>query len=57
MKSKKIKKEEFFDNCSICRAMKAAKERGRELTAEELKEAFKQAKKEGAAVYGEWFKE
>ena len=55
MGNKKIKKEEFFDDCPICRAMKAAQEQGRESTSEELKEAFKKAKEEGAVVGGEWF--
>lgn len=54
---KENKKEEFFDDCLICRAMKAAKEQGRELTSEELKEAFKKAKEQGAIVGGEWFQE
>ncbi len=55
-KNKKIKKEEFFDDCPICRAEKAAQEQGRELTMEELKEAFKKSKEKGAIVGGEWFK-
>jgi hypothetical protein len=56
-KKKKIKDEEFFDDCPICQAMKLAKEQGRELTEEELKEAFKKAKERGAVVGGEWFEE
>jgi len=56
MENKKIKKEEFFDDCPVCRAMKAAQEQGRELTALELKEAFEKAKEKGAIVGGEWFK-
>jgi len=55
MENKKIKNEELFDDCSICRAMKAAQEQGRELTSEELREAFKKAKEKGAVVGGEWF--
>lgn len=51
----KINDEEFFDDCPVCRAMKLAKEQGRELTSEELKEAFKKSKEEGAVVGGEWF--
>ena len=47
--------EEFFDDCPICQVMKAAKEQGREPTLEELKEAFKKAKEQGAIVGGEWF--
>jgi DNA invertase Pin-like site-specific DNA recombinase len=44
---------EFFDDCPICQAMKAAKEQGRELTLEELKAAFRKAKKKGAIIGGE----
>ena len=47
--------EEFFDDCPICQAMKAAKEEDREITLAELKVAFKKAKDKGAAVGGEWF--
>ena len=57
MEEEKIKKEEFFDDCPICQAMKAAQGQGRELTQEEVKEAFKKAKERGAIVGGEWFKE
>ena len=45
----------FFDDCPICQAMKAAKEKGIELSEEELKAAFRKAKKKGAIVGGEWF--
>ena len=54
MENKKNKKEELFDDCPICQAMKAAQEQGRELTLEELKEVFKKAKEKGAIVGGEW---
>lgn len=47
---------EFFDDCPVCRAIKAAKEKGKEPTLEELKEAFQKAKDNGAVVGGEWFK-
>ncbi len=56
MEKKKSKKEEF-DDCPVCQATKAAQEQGRELTLEELKEAFRKAKEKGAIVGGEWFKE
>ena len=56
MENKKDKKDEFFDDCPIYRAMKAAQERGKELTLEELKEAFEKAKERGGIVGGEWFK-
>jgi tetratricopeptide (TPR) repeat protein len=52
-----INNEEFFDDCPICRLMKAAKEQGKEPTAEELKGAFKKAKEGGAIIGGEWFEE
>ena len=63
MKNKELKNEnineeegeEFFDDCPICQLMKAAKEQGREPTLEELKEAFKKAKEQGAVVGGQWF--
>lgn len=63
MKNKELKNEnineeegeEFFDDCPICQLMKAAKEHGREPTLEELKEAFKKAKEQGAVVGGQWF--
>ncbi|HNR81162.1 MAG TPA: hypothetical protein PKK37_01875 [Candidatus Pacearchaeota archaeon] len=47
--------EIFFDDCPICRAMKAAQEQGRDLSLEELKAAFQEAKNEGGVVGGEWF--
>jgi len=54
---KEVNNKEFFDDCSICQLMKAAKEQGREPTQEELKEAFKKTKEGSAIVGGEWFKE
>lgn len=51
----KLNGDDFFDDCPICRAMKAAKEQGREPTISELREAFKKAKENGAIVGGEWF--
>ena len=69
MQNKKIKKdemkfrvisgsddEEFFDDCPVCQAMKAAQDSGKELTVKELKDAFKKAKEGGVLVGGEWFK-
>jgi len=44
---------EFDDDCPICKAMKE----GRAGTMEELKEAFKKAKEQGAAVGGTMFDE
>lgn len=52
----KFDKEDLFDDCPVCQATKAAQEQGRELTLEELKEAFRKAKEKGAIVGGEWFK-
>lgn len=34
---------EYFDDCPVCRAMKKAVEEGRELSANELEEAFVKA--------------
>ncbi len=56
-KNQKNNKDLFFDDCSICRAMKAAEKEGRNLNEAELKEAFKKAKDNGAVVGGEWFEE
>jgi hypothetical protein len=53
----KTNNEEFFDDCPIYRLIKAAKEQGRDPTAEEMKEAFKKAKEEGAIVGGERLEE
>ena len=55
MANDKIKNEDLFDDCPICQAMKAAQEQGRELTREELEEAFRKAKEEGAITGGEMF--
>ena len=54
---KEINNEEFFDDCPICRLMKTTKEQRRKPTLEELKEAFRKAKEQGAIVGGEWFEE
>lgn len=37
---------EFDDDCAVCRAMKKAKERGKDLTEKELIKAFGEAEKE-----------
>lgn len=42
----------YFDDCPICKAMKMAEDEGRSLTTFELKEAFSQAKNQGAVVGG-----
>ena len=48
------KKDDFeFDDCPICQAMKE----GKAGTLEELKEAFKKAKEQGAVVGGTMFDE
>lgn len=49
--------EHFFDDCPICRAIKATEQTGKELTEQELKEAFQQAKEKGGIVGGKWFEE
>ncbi len=51
----KFDDEDLFDDCPVCQAIKAAQEKGGELTPTELKEAFKKAKEKGAVVGGEWF--
>lgn len=38
--------EDFYDDCQICRAMKAAKKEGRELSFDELQELFRKANEE-----------
>lgn len=42
----------IFDDCPICRAMKAADEQGRGLTESELREAFKKAKGKTVSLGG-----
>ena len=49
--------EDFFDDCPICQLLKSVKKQGRDPTISELKEAFKEAKENGAIVGGEWFPE
>ena len=44
--------DEFFDDCPICHLMKRAVEEGREPSRQELRKAFKEAKKQGAIVGG-----
>ena len=51
-----IKQNQSYDDCPICRLMKACEQEGREPTEEELKAAFAKAKEEGGVVGGEWFK-
>ena len=45
IKADKYPDEFYFDDCPICKAMRAADERGRALSSEELKRAFKKANK------------
>jgi len=45
-------KFEGFDDCAICRAMKAAEEQGRNLSESELLAAFEAQKKNGIGVFG-----
>lgn len=57
-KAKKVKfsDSDFYgDDCEICRAMKEAEERGRDLTESELLESFRKARGKGAVVGGEFF--
>jgi hypothetical protein len=48
--AKNQKKEFYFDDCPICQAMKKAEEEGRSPSLNELKEAFRKAKKKGGIV-------
>ncbi len=45
----------YFDDCDICKAMKEAEEKGRDLTESELLESFRKAKEKGAVVGGDFF--
>lgn len=49
--------DDYFDDCPVCQAMKKAEEKGKSLTTEELKEAFKKAKEKGAVVGGKLLEE
>ena len=42
----------YFDDCPICKAQKLADEKGKNLTIQELMEAFKKAKERGGMVGG-----
>ena len=44
-KKKPVKNDFYFDDCAICRAMRTADERGRDLSLNELKDAFAEANK------------
>lgn len=54
MKKKKSgkspKAESYFDDCPVCQAMKKAEKEERSLSLNELKEAFRKAKKKGGVV-------
>jgi hypothetical protein len=51
MMKKKFQDSEFyFDDCPICRVMKKAENEGKDITYDELKKAFKEAKAKGAVV-------
>lgn len=47
--------EFYFDDCPICRAMRKANERERDLSFEELTKAFKEAREKGGKVGGSSF--
>jgi len=51
------KEEDFYDDCPICQLLKRCKNEGREPNEAELRQAFEQAKQEGAIVGREWFQE
>lgn len=44
--------DSYFDDCPVCRAMKEAEEKGKNLNIVELAEAFGKAKKQGSIVGG-----
>lgn len=44
------KDELYFDDCPICKAQKLADEKGKELSLEELRKAFEEAKAKGGVV-------
>ncbi len=48
---------DYFDDCPVCQAMKQAGERGRDMSFDELTNAFREAKKQGAVVGGKIFDE
>jgi|GEM_PF-4626661 len=41
-----------FDDCEICKAMRRAESRGKDLSREELNEAFRKQKLQGKGVVG-----
>lgn len=43
---------DFYNDCAICRAMKAVEELGRDLTESELRAAFEAQKKTGVGIFG-----
>lgn len=47
--------DSYYDNCPVCRAMKEAEEKGKNLNMVEIAEAFGKAKKQGAIVGGSPF--
>ena len=57
MSKKNKNNDQYFDDCPICQATKKAEEQNRDLSLEELKEAFKESKKKGGIVGGEMFEE
>lgn len=42
--------EHYFDDCPICRAQKKAEKEERNISSEELAEAFQEAKEQGAVT-------
>lgn len=42
----------YFDDCEICRAMRAAEERGKSLSEHVLLSAFEAQKQSGVGVFG-----
>ena len=52
-----MKDNDYFDDCPICQALKKAEKEKKDLSKEEIMEAYKKAKKQGAIVGGKWFEE
>lgn len=47
--------DSYFDDCPVCKAMKEAEEKGKNLNMVEIAEAFGKAKKQGSIVGGSVF--
>ena len=50
-------KDDYFDDCEICRAMQLAEKERRNLGYEELRRAFRKQKESGVGIVGFWDEE